>query len=209
MTNHPPSRVGRPRGSSRMMLEEAAAELFLEQTYAGTTIEQIARRAGVSRNTFFNYFAAKSDLLWVEVDAGLAGLPAALAECAGAAGPAEAVSAVERALLQISAGFGPGHVPWALTQSELMGTTGELEASALSRFMALVTLVERFVLARTPAGAEAALVGRSFAMAVLAAAAAAAGVWARAGVSRGPLGPYLQAAIAPVCSGYRAVHAAG
>ena len=54
------------------MLAEAAAELFLEQTYAGTTIEDIAQRAGVSRATFFNYFAAKSDLLWVEVDESLA-----------------------------------------------------------------------------------------------------------------------------------------
>ena len=59
---------GRPRASSRAMLAEAAAELFLEQTYAGTTIDQIAQRAGVSRNTFFNYFPAKSDVLWYEVD---------------------------------------------------------------------------------------------------------------------------------------------
>ncbi|MBC7441420.1 MAG: TetR family transcriptional regulator, partial [Ramlibacter sp.] len=75
MTSNSQNRAGRPRGSSRAMLEEAAAELFLEQTYAGTTIEQITRRAGVSRNTFFNYFRAKSDLLWVDVDAGLGGLP--------------------------------------------------------------------------------------------------------------------------------------
>ncbi|MDO9397103.1 MAG: helix-turn-helix domain-containing protein, partial [Herbiconiux sp.] len=76
--------AGRPRASSQPMLEEAASELFLEQGYAKTTIEQITQRAGVSRNTFFNYFGAKSDLLWVELDASLAALTAALA----ATGPA-------------------------------------------------------------------------------------------------------------------------
>ena len=204
MPDHGPKRAGRPRGSSRAMLEEASAELFLEQTYAGTTILQITRRAGVSRATFFNYFAAKSDLLWVDVDAGLAGFPAALEECADAAGPVQAVDAVERALLQVCAAFGPGHVPWALTQYELMGTTGELEASALSRFMAQVALVARFTGARMGPGSE--LASRAFAMAVLAAAAAAAGVWARAGVTRGALASYVGAAIAPVCAGYRSTH---
>ncbi len=216
MPDHEPRRAGRPRGSSRAMLEEASAELFLEQTYARTTILQITRRAGVSRATFFNYFTAKSDLLWVDVDAGLARFPDALEQCAAAAGPVEAVDAVERALLQVCAAFGPGHVPWALTQYELMGTTGELEASALSRFMAQVTLVTRFVGARGGARAEGhgtntdrELLSRAFAMAVLAAAAAAAGVWARAGVNRGALAPYVGAAIAPVCAGYRALHISG
>lgn len=220
MTDHEPKRAGRPRGSSRAMLEEASAELFLEQTYAGTTILQITRRAGVGRATFFNYFTAKSDLLWVDVDAGLAGFPAALEECAAAFGPVEAVDAVERALLQVCAGFGPGQVPWALTQDELMGTTGELEASALSRFMAQVALVTRFVDARGGTGAAGPgaasgtadgreLAARAFAMAVLAAAAAAAGVWARAGVTRGALAVYVSAAIAPVCAGYRALHTRG
>ncbi|TFC83948.1 TetR family transcriptional regulator [Cryobacterium cheniae] len=216
MPDHEPKRAGRPRGSSRAMLEEASAELFLEQTYAGTTIVQITRRAGVSRATFFNYFTAKSDLLWVDVDAGLARFPAALEQCAGADGPVQAVDAVERALLQVCAAFGPGQVPWALTQNELMGTTGELEASALSRFMAQVTLVTRFVGARSETSAagnetvaDRELSSRAFAMAVLAAAAAATGVWARAGVTRGALAPFVGTAIAPVCAGYRALHTVG
>ena len=207
MRDREPKRTGRRPASSRAMLEEASAELFLEQSYAGTTILQITRRAGVSRATFFNYFGAKSDLLWVDVDAGLAGFPAALEECAAAIGAVEAVEAVERALLQVCGGFGPGQVPWAFTQYELMGTTGELEASALSRFMALATLVARFTGARMGPGSE--LSSTSFAMAVLGAAAAAAGVWARAGVTRGALTPFVATAIAPVCAGYRGLHIQG
>ena len=62
---------GRPRRSSTRALEEAAAELFLEQGYPHTTVDDIASRAGVSRATFFNYFHNKSDVLWVDVDRAL------------------------------------------------------------------------------------------------------------------------------------------
>jgi len=193
-------RAGRPPGSSRDMLQEAAAELFLEQTYAGTTIEQIARRAGVSRNTFFNYFPAKSDLLWVDVDEALAQLPAALD---AAAVQTDVMEAVRLAMLDVASGFGPSRVPWALTQAELMHTTGELEASALSRFARAATVLSAFVAQRTGRDRNE-LVCRSFAMAVLAATAAAAISWAQAGVQRGTLAPYVDTAVSPVCNGYRA-----
>jgi len=181
------------------MLEEAAAELFLEQTYAKTTVGDIARRAGVSRNTFFNYFTAKSDLLWVDVDAGLAALPGALAACDRAAPVTESV---RQALLRVAAGFGPGRVPWALTQYELMATESELEASALARILVQVGLVHEFVGARPGSSLESDLIGRAFSTAVVAAAAAAAREWAGAGVARGTLTPYVDAAISPVCSGF-------
>jgi AcrR family transcriptional regulator len=185
--------VGRPRGSSRAMLEEAAAELFLEQTYAKTTVGDIARRAGVSRNTFFNYFTAKSDLLWVDVDAGLAALPGALAACDRAAPVTESV---RQALVRVAAGFGPGRVPWALTQYELMATESELVHQPH---------LHEFVGARPGSPLEGDLAGRAFSTAVVAAAAAAAREWAGAGVSRGALAPYVDAAISPVCAGFRPV----
>lgn len=93
---------GRPRASSRSMLEDAALDLFVEQSYAGTTIEQIAQRAGVSRNTFFNYFESKSDVFWVLVDDRLAELPEALAETAA---EAPVMDALGDALLAIGSGF--------------------------------------------------------------------------------------------------------
>lgn len=194
--------LGRPPKSSRAMLEEAAAELFLEQTYAGTTVSDIARRAGVSRNTFFNYFSAKSDLLWVDVDAGLAALPGSLADCDRAAPVTESV---RQALLRVAAGFGPGRVPWAITQYELMATSSELEASALARFLVQVGLVHEFVGARPGQAAEADLAGRAFSSAVVAAAVAAAREWAAAGVGRARLAEYVDAAITPVCAGFRPV----
>jgi AcrR family transcriptional regulator len=198
--------TGRPRQSSRAMLEEAAAELFLEQTYPGTTVGDIARRAGVSRNTFFNYFSTKSDLLWVDVDAGLAALPAALTECDGSA---SVTTAVRQALLRVAGGFGPGRVPWALTQNEVMATSAELASSALTRFLGQVGQVLEFVRTRANAGSDADLLARAFAHAVVAAAAAAAAEWAAAGVHRGDLAPYVDLAISPVCAGFSPLLDAG
>ena len=63
--------IGRPKRISREVLGEAATELFLERGYAAVSVDDIAKTAGVSRATFFNYFSAKVDVLFVEIDAAL------------------------------------------------------------------------------------------------------------------------------------------
>lgn len=45
-------------------LEKAAMELFCEQGYARTTVEEIAARAGLTERTFFRYFADKREVLF-------------------------------------------------------------------------------------------------------------------------------------------------
>ncbi|WP_295120847.1 TetR/AcrR family transcriptional regulator [uncultured Leifsonia sp.] len=194
------SASGRPRASSRGMLAEAAAELFLEQTYAGTTVDDIARRAGVSRATFFNYFSSKSDLLWLEVDESLAAFPGMLA---AANDDVEPMAAVLAAVLRLADGFGPERLPLAVTQVELMGTDAELQASALPRFLAVVRQVSAAIARRSGDDADG-LLPRAAATAVVGAAVAAAGAWARAGVGRGPLTPVMREAVEPVCAGYAA-----
>ncbi|MFF1573852.1 TetR/AcrR family transcriptional regulator [Leifsonia sp. NPDC058292] len=192
---------GRPRLSSRQTLAEAAAELFLEQTYAGTTIEEIAQRAGVSRATFFNYFGSKADLLWQEVDESLARFGELLD---GVPDGVPVTQAVQDAVLALAEQFGPARLPLAVTQYDLMGTNAELESSALPRFLSLVRLLSEEVARRT--GADPGdLLPRSVATSVIGAAVAAAAVWARSGVGRGELRPLVEAAIAPVCAGYQAV----
>ena len=49
------------RARTTRELHEAAAELVLAQGLSSVTVEAIADRAGVSRRTFFNYFASKED----------------------------------------------------------------------------------------------------------------------------------------------------
>ncbi len=190
---------GRPRASSRAMLAEAAAELFIEQTYAGTTIDQIAQRAGVSRNTFFNYFPAKSDVLWYEVDDSLRSFGEILASIPD---DVPVMTAVRSAILSLAGDFSPARVPIALTQFDLMGTSAELESSALSRFLAVVRQLSADIGRRLGASAGA-LEPQAIATAVIGAAVAAAGVWARSGVHRGALTPFVADAVTPVCSGYQ------
>lgn len=47
----------------RDRLYEAALDLFREQGYENTTVDQITRRAGLAKGTFFNYFPTKDSVL--------------------------------------------------------------------------------------------------------------------------------------------------
>ncbi len=146
--DEPIRRGGRPRRSSAEVLADAAAELFLEQGYARTTVDQIAARAGVSRATFFNYFTAKSDVMWLELDAAVASLPGHLA----ASTEPSVVRAVEGALLAAARGHDPERVPWAIAQAEVMGIGPELVASVAARVTAQHAAVAGFVAGRTGSG---------------------------------------------------------
>jgi AcrR family transcriptional regulator len=42
---------------------DAATDLFVEKGYDETTVDEIAVRAGISRRSFFRYFASKNDLM--------------------------------------------------------------------------------------------------------------------------------------------------
>lgn len=116
------TRAGRPRASSRETLAEAACELFLEKGYEATSIVDIAQRAGVSRSSFFNYFASKSDVLWSGLDARIAEASVALAALGtDADGPA-----VRAALEPVVRGFAPDPLALALRNAEVMGLEQEL-----------------------------------------------------------------------------------
>jgi AcrR family transcriptional regulator len=181
------------------MLEEAACELFLENTYAGTTIEQIAARAGVSRNTFFNYFDAKSDVLWAGVDDAIDALTQSLAAHADGQ---DALAAVRTVLIGAATWFGPGQLPLAVTQYDVMGAQDELKTSGLPRFLRLADAVERFLVAGTKEINPDAARAKVIAFALVAAVAAAGSAWAGAGPARHPLSEYVAEAITPICRGF-------
>lgn len=194
--SEPIRRGGRPRRSSAEVLADAAAELFLEQGYARTTVDHIAARAGVSRATFFNYFAAKSDVMWLDLDAAVADLPQHLATSVGTS----AVRAVEEGLLAAARAHDPDRVPWAIAQAEVMDVGAELVASVATRVTAQHQAVAAFVADRT-GEQPGALWPQTVAGAMLGAAAAAFGVWVTDGVARRPLAEYVAAALTPVAAG--------
>jgi AcrR family transcriptional regulator len=59
----PPSLRQRKQEVVRVALGAAAEALFLSRGFERTTVEQIARAAGVSRRTFFRYYESKEDVL--------------------------------------------------------------------------------------------------------------------------------------------------
>ncbi|GAA3741702.1 hypothetical protein GCM10022239_16680 [Leifsonia bigeumensis] len=179
--------AGRPRASSRGTIEDAAAELFLEQSYGGTTIDEITQRAGVSRATFFNYFSSKSDLLWIDADHAIERLE----ECLGAGAP------LLEAVATVAAEVGPERVPLAVTQADAMGTREELVASGLVR-VARVTALIRTAMAAESGGDRRALSVNVRANAVAGAIVAAWGAWIVGGVGRRGLRDYLSDALALV-----------
>ncbi len=194
------ARAGRPRRSSRETIEDAAVELFLEQGYPRTSVDQIAQRAGVSRASFFNYFAAKSDVLWVGVDDSAHRLAEELGRVSTdeAVDPGRAMGEAVAAVLAVAADFGPERAPWAVTEAEAMGIGDELGASALPRFAALAAALADHLEKR---GGMERTIARSTSAALAAAVASAAVDWARAGSRRGTLTPWVDAALVPLLAG--------
>jgi AcrR family transcriptional regulator len=64
--------------STRARLVVAAFELFAEQGYAQTSVDEIAARAGTGRTTFFRHFPSKDDVVFPDHDAILAQVDARL-----------------------------------------------------------------------------------------------------------------------------------
>ncbi len=62
-TGHRPTLRDRLKEGTRTELRGAALTLFARDGYAATSVDDIARAAGVSRSTFFRYFGTKEALL--------------------------------------------------------------------------------------------------------------------------------------------------
>jgi len=60
--------------AARTVVVAAALELFAQQGFEATSVEQIARAAGVSRSTFFRQFGGKEDVVFADHEVLLADL---------------------------------------------------------------------------------------------------------------------------------------
>lgn len=191
------STIGRPRASSRETLAEAACELFLEQGYADTSVADIARRAGVSRSSFFNYFASKTDILWAALDERID----ALTERLAVADDPSAIADVEHALVALGDGFAPDSLALAIVNADAMGLGAELEREASLRRSRIAAAVAARLRAGGAERIRTEVAGAAHAGAVLAAIEA----WAHEGAGREPLAHPLHEALdaaAPTLPGH-------
>ncbi|MER6961397.1 MULTISPECIES: TetR family transcriptional regulator [unclassified Streptomyces] len=62
-TDAPPALRDRMRHAMRDEVSSVAFRLFAEQGFDNTTVDQIAKEAGLSRASFFRYFGTKEDVI--------------------------------------------------------------------------------------------------------------------------------------------------
>jgi AcrR family transcriptional regulator len=60
LTPSAPTRL--PARQRRRVIEDAASQVFAERGYAGASLEEIARRAGITKPVIYRHFRSKKDL---------------------------------------------------------------------------------------------------------------------------------------------------
>lgn len=180
------TRAGRPRVSSRETLSEAACELFLERGYEATSIIDITQRAGVSRSSFFNYFASKSDVLWSGLDTRIDDALSALAALNADAGGEEVRDILKRVVID----FAPDPLALALRNADAMGLEDELVRDTGLRHARLAAGVADVARRNGVSTITADILGAAYAAGLL----SALRVWAERGAGSGaPAELFLQA----------------
>lgn len=202
-----PTSPGRPRKASRELLQEAAFELFQLRGYRATSVEQIAKTAGFSRATFFNFFSSKAELFWVETDILIAALSQHLEQQLEQhldqhLDHGEAPT-IEAALLEHAATLNSAKIPWALQNFQVIDGTDDLIASGANRVLELNRVLQKYMVERShrlgPVAESESESERENQLALRASTAALTATvltalldWIRAGVRRGELTEHLK-----------------
>lgn len=94
---------GAPKKSSTEAIVAAAASIFAEKGVAGTSVEDIARAAGIAKGTFYLYFPTKDELVDALFSPQAEALEAALGAASGGGGKAGGAEAGGARLASVSA----------------------------------------------------------------------------------------------------------
>jgi mycofactocin system transcriptional regulator len=137
-------RPGRPPVTTPVELERVALALFSEQGFAETTVDDIANAAGISRRTFFRYFASKNDVVWGDFDALLEGLEEWLA---GAPPETGLLASIADAVVRFNA-LPPEAVPAHRQRMALILHVPALQAHSTLRYADWRAVIARFAARR-------------------------------------------------------------
>ncbi|CAO5242090.1 TetR/AcrR family transcriptional regulator [Frankia sp. AgKG'84/4] len=119
----------RTRRALQAEIMAVAFDLFDQQGFEATTINQIAERAGLSRSSFFRYFATKEDVVLLGIEERGLRLHDALAARPADEAPWQAL----RQALRLVAAEGAANPDRTLRLSHMMAITPSLQARQLQR----------------------------------------------------------------------------
>lgn len=137
-------RRGRRPSTSPHELEKVAFELFEERGFEATTVDDIARAAGIGRRTFFRYFESKNDVVWGSFTEQLE-LMRRQFEARGDHQPLmEAVRTVVVDFNRVD----PAEIPWHRRRMELILRVPALQAHSTLRYAQWRAVVAEFVARR-------------------------------------------------------------
>ncbi len=133
------------RAGTRGRIERAALDLFTRRGFEGVTIDEVAVVAGISRRTFFRYFATKADAVWGDFTAHVDRLRDLLRE----AGNGQTVlSSICDAYVEVN-DYAPGDLPLLRQRMQLILTEPALLAHSQVRYADVDRVVAEYVATRT------------------------------------------------------------
>jgi len=125
----------RKKAATRAAIHDGAMRLFAAHGFAGTTIDQIAEAADVSRATVFSYFPTKEDIVFGDAPQAVGALEAALEP----AGPEDTIATVRAWLGQLTGWIEPE----LLLQRRIEREVADVAARRLQLFGAIEQVVAR------------------------------------------------------------------
>ncbi len=123
----------------------AAVDLFSEQGYDATTVDQIAKRAGVTKSTFFRHFPDKRELLSAGQETLCTLLAEGILQAPEGNGPLAAVSA---GLLRAASAFGPANRELGPRIKQAIASSVELQERAALKNVGLAAAMTTALLER-------------------------------------------------------------
>ena len=161
-----------PAEGTRARVERAALDLFTLRGFENVTSDEVADSAGISRRTFFRYYATKADAVWGDFAGHVARLEGLLA----ATDPGQpVVASVCTAYVEVN-DYPDAELPLLRERMQLILGEPALLAHSQLRFAEVDRVVARYVAART-GNSPTALVPRLVAASTRAAATTAFEAW--------------------------------
>ncbi|MGY1840391.1 MULTISPECIES: mycofactocin system transcriptional regulator [unclassified Modestobacter] len=137
--------VGDARDLTRARIEQAALELFTGTGFEQVTTDEVADAAGISRRTYFRYFATKADAVWGDFAGHVQRLEARLAATDGRQ---PVMASICAAYVEVN-DYAEADLPLLRQRMRLILTEPALQAHSQVRYAEVDRVVAEHVARRT------------------------------------------------------------